>query len=350
MPLRALINGTEYLAPGISSKQWEFLRERVRSHEYSLVLPCCRSRGFLRTSSRGLFHFVHAPRSTCVHRHESPLTLQISTAIIRAAMELKYPATADVMAAGMRIPVVITLPEKEAKLAFLGYDRKYSLKNIPSLHAKLLSAKIRPCWLIYESSLTAKDPSPNNGPLLGEIPCFLISSAGDQVDLPGRMNFPLVTFLSALLRGAYHYRAVYRIRNPELVSVLLYRMPCPSCQKEVFVYNLSGRHHSICGVELDAMDLDRYRPEVLAAFRKSMQVKNLPFGHVEWGAGENKTPQAAVLECIHCGKPIYESRIRAFLRQHSGEMADSFGETIRWKERLTLPEPHWCFSIGDGLC
>lgn len=350
MPLRALINGTEYLAPGISAKQWEFLRARVRSREYSLVLPCCRSRGFLRTSSCGLFHFVHAPRSACSHRHESPLTLQISTDILRAAAELKYSATADVEVARMHLPVLITIPDKEAKLAFLGYERKYSLQSIPSLHARLLSEKVRSCWLLLERNLTVKDQSLKNGPLLGEIPCFLIRGAGDLVSIPGRMDLPFKTFIPGLLRGAYHCRAAYRVRNPERVSAFLYRMPCPSCGQDVFVYCLHGAHHSICGVELDPMDYDRYRPEVLAAFRESMRIKKLPFGHVEWGAGETKTPQAAVLECIHCAKPIYESRIRAFLRVHAQEMVDTFGFTIRWKEPLSVPEPHWCFSIGDGLC
>jgi hypothetical protein len=350
MPLRALIDGTEYLAPQLSSKSWNFLKQRVRSHESTLLLPCCRSRGFLRTSSRGLFHFVHAPRSTCVHRHESPLTLGISTKILRAAAELKYSATADVEVAGVHLPVLITIPGKSSKLAFLGYERKYSFKKIPALHAKLLENKVRPCWLVFDRILTDIDRSGKNGPLLGEIPCFLIKNSGSRVSIPGRADQSFDTFLTGLLHGDIHYRAGYRAASPEKVSGLLYIMPCPSCGREVYFYYLSGSHNSVCGVQLYPLDQDRYRPEVLAAFREEMRSKKLPFGHVEWGAGENKTPQAAVLECVHCGKSIYESRIRSFLRRQKPPAIDRISFVIRWKEPLTVPHPHWCISTDSNLC
>jgi hypothetical protein len=350
MPLRALIDGTEYLAPQLSSKSWNYLKQKVRSHEFALVLPCCRSRGFLRTSSRGLFHFVHASRSTCLHSHESPQTLGISTQILRAAAELKYPATADVEVAGVQLPVLITIPGKSSKLAFLGYERKYSLKKIPALHAKLLENKVRPCWLLFDRILTDIDRPGKNGPLLGEIPCFLIKNSGSRVSIPGRSDQPLDTFLSGLLHGDIQFRVNYRVSSPEKVTGLLYIMPCPSCGREVYFYYLSGSHNSVCGVPLYPVDQDRYRPEVLAAFREKMRSKNIPFGHVEWGAGENETPQVAVLECFHCKKAIFESRIRSFLRRQAPAAIEKFSFTIYWKAPLTVPELHWCLATDGKLC
>jgi len=351
MPLRALIDGTEYLAPRISARHWAFLRDKVRTHEASLVLPCCRSPGFMRTSRRGSFHFVHKAGSKCPFRHEDSQSLWISTEILRAAAGLDFSGTTDVDVAGIPLPTLITIPDRSHQLAVLGYERKYPLSGIPDLHARLLANKVRACWLLLDRNLDEKDlDSASRGPLLGDIPCFLLKNRGIRVQIPGSSTLPIREFLTALLHGSFHYRVAYRVASPSRISGLLYLMPCPSCGREVYFYSLSDVHYSACGHRLYPVDRDRYRPEILAAFREVMRSRKLPFGHVEWGAGEDKSPESAVLECVHCGKPVYESRIRSFLRRQAPSPVDHFAFDIRWKEPLTVPHPHWCMPSGGEPC
>ena len=50
MPLRALVDGREVLAPFVRTADWAALREGAAAGRRRVVLPCCRGRGHLRIS------------------------------------------------------------------------------------------------------------------------------------------------------------------------------------------------------------------------------------------------------------------------------------------------------------
>ncbi|WP_426547741.1 hypothetical protein [Dapis sp. BLCC M126] len=55
MPLRAILNNQELLAPLLSDKQWKELKRK----KVQVVLSCCKAVGYLRNSKLKTKHFVH---------------------------------------------------------------------------------------------------------------------------------------------------------------------------------------------------------------------------------------------------------------------------------------------------
>lgn len=61
MPLRAYIEDKEIVSIDLNDEEWSALKARLKAKEIVLTLPCCGQEGFLRTSNRGLKHFVPDP-------------------------------------------------------------------------------------------------------------------------------------------------------------------------------------------------------------------------------------------------------------------------------------------------
>ena len=60
MPLRAHIEDKVIVSIDLNDEEWSVLKARLKAKEIVLTLPCCGQEGFLRTSNRGLKHFVHS--------------------------------------------------------------------------------------------------------------------------------------------------------------------------------------------------------------------------------------------------------------------------------------------------
>ncbi|NEQ72885.1 MAG: hypothetical protein F6K23_07255 [Okeania sp. SIO2C9] len=61
MPLRAILDNQELLAPLLSDEEWEELKRK----KVQVILPCCEARGHLRTSKLGTKHFAHNKKDGC---------------------------------------------------------------------------------------------------------------------------------------------------------------------------------------------------------------------------------------------------------------------------------------------
>ena len=59
MPLRAIVDGIERISIDYSDHDWIQLKSAIKDNTSTVLLGCCREKGFLRTSSLGLKHFVH---------------------------------------------------------------------------------------------------------------------------------------------------------------------------------------------------------------------------------------------------------------------------------------------------
>ena len=95
MPLRAHYNREDVLAFDLSPAQWDELRTRSHQEENSLTLPCCGAHAFLRKSSLGTQHFVHAVRGDCDGRPESAIHLRAKEQIVRAARAAGFEAITE---------------------------------------------------------------------------------------------------------------------------------------------------------------------------------------------------------------------------------------------------------------
>lgn len=85
MPLRAYIEDKEIVSIDLNDEEWSALKARLKAKEIVLTLPCCGQEGFLRTSNRGLKHFVHLKSANpCDWKPESAEHLKAKVAIMEA--------------------------------------------------------------------------------------------------------------------------------------------------------------------------------------------------------------------------------------------------------------------------
>ncbi|MDR2886942.1 MAG: hypothetical protein LBV26_02910 [Bacteroidales bacterium] len=117
MPLRAYIDNEEIVSIDLTDEQWNDLKKRIKSKDSLLTLPCCKQEGFLRTSSKGLKHFVHSKSNyNCDWEPESPEHLRAKIAIMEACRENGWKAIPEFSETNWRADVLAIQNEK--KIAF----------------------------------------------------------------------------------------------------------------------------------------------------------------------------------------------------------------------------------------
>ena len=93
MPLRAYIEDKEIVSIDLNDEEWSALKARLKAKKTVLILPCCGQEGFLRTSSKGLKHFVHLKSANpCDWKPESAEHLKAKVAIMEACREQGWDA------------------------------------------------------------------------------------------------------------------------------------------------------------------------------------------------------------------------------------------------------------------
>lgn len=88
MPLRAIINNEDVLAPFLDDEAWQLLKTQIKNEHLDVRLPCCGSIAYLRTSKHGLNHFVHKERDTCTSAPETWQHLKVN---MRLSLRVRLP-------------------------------------------------------------------------------------------------------------------------------------------------------------------------------------------------------------------------------------------------------------------
>ncbi|MEP7293107.1 MAG: competence protein CoiA family protein, partial [Chloroflexota bacterium] len=103
MPLRALVNGVEVIAPALSEAEWDALRDTSAR----VILPCCGSEGYLRRSAMGTAHFAHKKGAHCaVGQGETIHHLKAKSDILIACQQAGYTALPEVAGDDWRADVL----------------------------------------------------------------------------------------------------------------------------------------------------------------------------------------------------------------------------------------------------
>lgn len=71
MPIRAIVNDEQVIAPDLSDEEWEQLRADLKSGSKTLVMHCCKAPGHPHISKLGNKFFYHNRRGDCDWPSES---------------------------------------------------------------------------------------------------------------------------------------------------------------------------------------------------------------------------------------------------------------------------------------
>jgi len=163
MPLRAYIDNEEINSIDQTDEQWNDLKKRLKNNKYSLKLSCCKQDGFLRTSSKGLKHFVHSKSdNTCDWKPESPEHLKAKIEIIEACKLNGWKAIPEFSETNWRADVLAIQNDK--RIAFEVQWNKQTFEEIKIKQGRYKESNVRGCWFFrtapkqlrnYDDSLIA---------------------------------------------------------------------------------------------------------------------------------------------------------------------------------------------------
>jgi Competence protein CoiA-like family len=193
MPLRALLDGTDIVAPLLTMMEWKTLRQDVRARRRMPILPCCGAPAYGRTSPRGLQHFFHPPQSACERTGETTEHLYAKYAILLACLETGYEASTEWDEGPWRADVLAR--QGNRRVAFEVQWIRQSLAEMLERQERYRRSGVRGCWLVREAPEEMIRSGLSDLEARQELPLFELSwdGTGFAVLVNGR-QYPLGDF------------------------------------------------------------------------------------------------------------------------------------------------------------
>jgi hypothetical protein len=347
MPLRALIDGRDLVAPLLDETEWDDLRAEVKAKRVALSFPCCDAAACPRVSKPGTRHFFHRRANGCSSAGETFQHLWAKAEIVRACADAGWAAQTEVAGDGWRADVLAS--RGNAKVAFEVQWSPQDEETCRFRQQRYGAVGIRGCWLYR-----GETPSPAER----ELPIFRLVPDKETValvELAGR-RFGVREFATSLLGGKVRYSAT---RNARLrVSFVDYR--CWNCKRPAHIYY--AQQQSRCGHSLSWStaegweDADGFDPAVLNLVRGWLAAEGSSSG-IKLGAiktRHSKTLASSYLSfgCPHCNRIFGNFFIRSDLLD---AMVEDYHvariETEVSALGLDGRQPHWCFpEDGESHC
>jgi hypothetical protein len=351
MPLRAILNEEDLLAPLLSDNEWEELkRSKVK-----IILPCCDSPGYLRTSKRGIKHFVHKQKKGCNFSGETWQHLLCKTEIVKACKAMGYDVKTEVSGIDWRADVLATKQGKN-KLIKLAFEVQWSpqtLEETEKRQQKYIREGIRCCWLFKK--LPTSQPRP-------DIPMFQIEF--DDREIPtviySTKIFELSDFIIELLSHYFRFCKHYLYKKAQDIRIRFFPINCWKCRKEHYIYHVKNEVYKfMCsgGFGLGERFRDaQFFPEIVSKAYECLktekaQAKNMKMGEIK--PRYSKTLQSAYTSfgCPYCDA-IFGNH---FYFEEICNVEYEYIESIDFQTTVDISLekeeiPHWCYSQTKNFC
>ncbi len=247
MPLRALVDGIDTIAPQIEPFAWLSLRAR----KPTIILRCCGNTGYMRVSPGGLQHFYHANRSpSCPGGTESLRHLTLKAEVLKGARDAGYQAEIEASNcdAGWRADVLAT--RKDIKIAFEVQLSSLGLEQLAERHARYETSGVRPAWFVDIRALRRGQLKPHfpEGDSIrsffAQCPQPVFALSGDSVEI-GSFRITLRQATAKLLKKQFKFVSQRKVL--EEVSASLHSFSgCKRCLKRFGVFFLRNRSTPAC--------------------------------------------------------------------------------------------------------
>jgi len=359
MPLRAYIDNEEIISINLSDEYWNDLKKRIKSKDSLLTLPCCKQKGFLRTSSKGLKHFVHAKSvNTCDWKPESIEHLKAKIEIIKACEENGWKSIPEFSETNWRADVLATKNEK--KIAFEVQWSKQTYEETKFRQDRYKESNVRGCWFFrtapkelrnYDDSLIADK----------EIPAFKIFKDEDSniIAQLKQTQLPLKSLVDSLLKRKIKFCEHIRLKPRQEVTIVFFETICWKCHKPQHLWTIEQNLLTVCNQDFylmgsmwDSDDIDK-SPKIYEAVKQYLRTENgkhLKIGELK--KRYSKTVNESYLShgCFYCDSIFGDW----FLNTEKIDGQNN-PQSIRHKIELDLgiikeEGKHWCYSENGEFC
>jgi hypothetical protein len=359
MPLRAYIDNEEIISIDQDEKQWDDLKKRLKSKESVLTLPCCQQIGFLRTSSKGLKHFVHAKsNNTCDWKPESPEHLRAKIEIIEACKENGWKAIPEFSETNWRADVLAIQNEK--RIAFEVQWSKQTFEDTKFRQDRYKESNVRGCWFFrtapkelreYDEHLKADK----------EIPAFKIFK-DENLNIIAQLKqtqLPLRTLVDSLLKRRLKFCEHIRLKPKQEVTIVFFETSCWKCHKPQHLWTVEQNLVTVCNQDFYLMgsmwdndDIDK-SPKIYEAVKQFLQTetgKNLKIGQLK--KRYSKTVHESYLShgCFYCDS-IFGDWFLNTEKMDGQNDPNSLRHKVEIEFNITKEEgQHWCYSDNGQFC
>ena len=367
MPVRAYIEDKEIVSIDLNDEEWSALKARLKAKEIVVTLPCCGQEGFLRTSNRGLKHFVHLKSANpCDWKPESAEHLKAKVAIMEACREQGWKAIPEFSEADWRADVLAV--QGGNRIAFEVQWSRQTYEESCFRQERYKASNVRGCWFFrippkemtdYDKSLVANK----------DIPAFKIykDEHSDIIAQVGQRQMPLKALVTALLNRKVKFCRHIRLKPKQEAIILFFQYECWECKKPQYCYTVYPKFSTVCDLEYDMMgemwsdgDIDK-SPQIQIAvqqFLDSDKGKDIKVGPIKQRF--SKTVQDSYLSygCYYCDAifgDFYLSESKSYVH-YDWEMTENRADKfIQHTAEVNLGEvveerPHWCYSEDGHFC
>jgi Competence protein CoiA-like family len=358
MPLRAYIDNQEIISIDQTDEQWNDLKRRLKN-DSSLTLSCCKQEGFLRTSSKGLKHFVHSKSdNTCDWKPESPEHLKAKIEIIEACKENGWKAIPEFSETNWRADVLAIQNEK--RIAFEVQWSKQTYEETKFRQDRYKESNVRGCWFFRTApkELRSYDDSLNADK---DIPAFKIFK-DENSNIIGQLKqtqLPIKELVDSLLKRKLKFCEHIRLKPNQEATIVFFDTSCWKCKKEQHCYTVEQNLLTVCdqnfylmGSMWDSGGLDK-KPQIYAAVNQILKSdigKNLKVGQLK--KRFSKTVQDSYLShgCFYCDAIFGDFYLRTEKMEGQND-----SNSIRQKVNIDLGAikeqgHHWCYSDNGQHC
>lgn len=250
MPLRALLEGRELLAPLMSEEEWAELKKALSHEKLNITLPCCNKPGFLRVSKLGTRHFVHSVKpdsAECNWKPETAEHLLAKTEIVRACKKAGYDVSTEVTGPDWRADVLAT--KKSIKVAFEVQLSAQSDEETKERTERYKRDGVRACWLMGKN---VRIPLLKSAPQ-HDTPTFRLAISENKVfsvSINEGQHVELDDFIGALLSKQITFCKNLKSKERQRLHIIFYEKECWKCKKKSHVYYIKNPYQSNCGQQL----------------------------------------------------------------------------------------------------
>jgi len=359
MPLRAYIEDKEIVSIDLNDEEWSALKARLKAKKTVLILPCCGQEGFLRTSSKGLKHFVHLKSANpCDWKPESAEHLKAKVAIMEACREQGWDAIPEFSEADWRADVLAVQGGK--RIAFEVQWSRQTYEETRLRQERYKASNVRGCWFFR---IAPKEMSDYDKTLVAdkETPAFKIFKDENSNILAqvGKVQMPLKALISNLLARKLKFCEHIRIAPKQKITIIFFEMKCWKCGALQYCYTVEPSLKSVCNCDFDVErsswddhDIDKH-PGVYAAVQDFLQTeegRQLKVGPVKKRYSRTVADSYLSHGCYYCDAIFGDFHL---IEEKLYALQDS--ANIRYTTEIdlgtmTYKKPHWCFSKSKQFC
>ncbi len=359
MPLRAYLDNEEVISIDQNKEQWDDIKKRLKSKDSVLILPCCSQEGFLRTSSKGLNHFVHAKsENNCDWKPESPEHLKAKIEIIEACKENGWKATPEFAGTNWRADVFAV--KNENRIAFEVQWSKQTFEETKYRQDRYKESKVRGCWFFRTAPKELRTYDDN---LLAdkEIPAFKISKDNDSKIIAHlrQTQLSLKSLVGSLLKGKLKFCEQTQLKTKQEVTIVFFDTTCWKCHKPQHLWTVEQNLLTVCnqnfyiiGTLWEKDDIDK-RPEIYEAVKRFSQTEE--GNHLIIGELKNRYSNSVEKSYLSHGCFYCDEIFGDFFMPSIKSEGKYSGNKIIHKVEIDLgmmkeQGNHWCYSENGQFC